>query len=61
MKIYKIGIEEGGVWAAWKDEEDVRAELDVHMENAEKGDKLIVEIDEMSEEEYANLPEFQGF
>lgn len=61
MRIYKISIEAGGVCPAWKDEKDVREELEAHMENAEEGDKLIIEIGEMTEEKYANLPEFQGF
>lgn len=30
-------------------------------EESEKGDRIIIDICEMSEEEINNLPEFQGF
>ena len=64
MRIVKIRLDGSPGWLALK--ADMKSvldseELEIHLSDAEVGDALVFEIAEMPEEEFRNLPEFDGF
>jgi hypothetical protein len=60
MKVYKVTINESDVCCE-KNDCDVMEHLRTHINEGGEGDKMTVEISEMTEAEYRNLAEFQGF
>lgn len=59
MKIYKQRVEEGGVFCAHT-EESLQNILD-DLKHSMTGDVMYIETCEMTEEEFENLGEFEGF
>ena len=66
MKVYKVTAD--GTWCAYDNlaraVEFMAVEIETEAESLEQGQTTMnycIEVCEMTEEEYANLPEFNGF
>lgn len=62
MKVYKVKhktLQSGLV--CWKDLIQAVGEISMHLVEGSPGDVIEISIGEMSEEEYENLPEFEGY
>jgi len=64
MKIVRLGIDSSGCWMAF----DVGREVDALLDHIKElipeiatGDGLTMYVDEISEEEFAKMPEFEGW
>lgn len=63
MKVYKV-LNKFGDWCAFKKKEDAEYQCSLYTEYEEDvggDDKFRVEEDEMTEDEYDELEEFEGF
>lgn len=56
MKVYVVEPYKGAARCTEKDVKDVA----VWFEEAEVGDEIIVRVEEMTQEQYDNLPEYMG-
>ena len=61
MKAYKLTIPSVGTGQYCIFPENARDGLMAEIETSEIGDKLEIEVLEMTEEEYSKLPEFEGW
>ena len=62
MIVYRVHhntLQGGSV--AWLTVQNAIEEIKMHLLEGEKGDRISVEITEMSEETYKKLPEFRGY
>jgi len=62
MIVYKINhrtLKSGSV--IWCAVEDALEEVKMHLLEGSKGDKIVIEITEMSRETFESLPEFTGY
>lgn len=58
MKVFKVHME--GQWCALTHADDVREEL-AEIENWSPGESIRIEVAEMTQQEFDELPEFQGW
>lgn len=61
MKTYKVKVTDCGGPVVWDDIEAVINEIRTHLTEGTIGQEIIITIDEMDEEEFNSLPEFEGF
>lgn len=61
MKVYKLSMPDTFGLRFCSFPESAKDALMTEIENTEIGDKLVIEVIEMTEEEYSKLPEFDGW
>lgn len=62
MKVFKISLPHNGSgWCAFQTAEDAIADIRSYLDDETSGFRVTLEIAEMTEEEFKNLPEFEGW